>query len=358
MINLKNLFRLMIIFFIIMMGAAKLAWSDSISQSQTDHPSPPASVAKLIFIHHSCGGNWLADSSGNEQGGDLAEALMNNNYFVSAINYGWEVNNDAIGDRTDIGHWWEWFRGPNSSDITAALYTESGQNIGGFGDWPRLADPGGENQIIMFKSCYPNSDLQGDSAATPPPISSNPLRSEGAEGNPNHTVANAKGIYIDLLNYFQTRQDKLFIVVTAPPRLSDETTSAYAENARAFNNWLVNDWLTGYPYNNVAVFDFYNILTSNGTGSRVDDPATVEEPNDSGAADGNHHRWTGTTIEHIQTVANNYAAYPFYDSHPSRAGNQKATDEFLPLLNIFYNRWQGDAPTLTIPYYLPLILKG
>jgi len=29
-------------------------------------------------------------------------------------------------------------------------------------------------------------------------------------------------------------------------------------------NWLVNDWLAGYPYNNVAVFDFYNVLTSNG----------------------------------------------------------------------------------------------
>ena len=32
--------------------------------AQTDDPSPPAETVKLIFIHHSCGENWLDDNHG------------------------------------------------------------------------------------------------------------------------------------------------------------------------------------------------------------------------------------------------------------------------------------------------------
>ena len=74
-----------------------------------------------------------------------------------------------------------------------------------------------------------------------PSIDTNPLKAESAYSE-YHTVANAKGIYLDLLEYFKTRPDKLFIIVTAPP-LSD---GKYASNARAFNEWLVNDYLDGY----------------------------------------------------------------------------------------------------------------
>ena len=86
-----------------------------------------------------------------------------------------------------------------------------------------------------------------------------------------HTVANAKGIYADLLTYFATRQDRLFVVITAPPLAAGETDASHAANARAFNNWLVNDWLDGYPHANVAVFDYYNVLTSNGCNANAND---------------------------------------------------------------------------------------
>jgi len=76
----------------------------------------------------------------------------------------------------------------------------------------------------MFKSCFPNSELGGSPDGSPTP--------EGGL-----TVGHAKYIYNELLGYFVTRPDKLFIVITAPP-VSDQT---FAENARAFNDWLVND---------------------------------------------------------------------------------------------------------------------
>lgn len=78
---------------------------------------------------------------------------------------------------------------------------------------------------------------------------------------------------------------------------------------------------------------------------------------------------------------NDFSAYPTGDSHPSTAGHQKASGEFVQLLNIFYHRWAATAsptststpsPTLAptptpagtgVPQadgfvYLPLLAKG
>jgi hypothetical protein len=273
---------------------------------QQPDPTPPSSPVKLIFIHHSTGGNWLADSSNNELGGNLGQALMNNNYYVSATNYGWGP--DSIGDATDIPNWLDWFRSERSPAYLEALYKENGQNFGDFGAWQRLPnDPGGENQIILFKSCFPNSDLEGNPNDLPTPMGW-------------LSVSNAKYVYNEILQYFATRPDKLFVIITAPPLIN----SAYSNNARAFNLWLVNDWLheNGYTLNNVAVFDLYNVLTG---------------PD-------HHHRIINNQVEHTYTIGRNLLHYPSSDDHPSRAGNEKATQEFIPMLNAFYNRWKATAP--------------
>jgi hypothetical protein len=287
-----------------------------------DNPAPPANPVKLIFIHHSTGENWLVNSNGA-----LGKELMKNKYFVSDTNYGWGP--DGIGDTTDIGHWYTWFVGPNSATYLAALYQESGKNS----DYSRLSqDPGGENVIIMFKSCFPNSNITGK-PTDGPNSGNNPLRGQGCDSG-FQSVANVKGIYNDLLQYFTTRQDKLFIVITAPPLSTNETSAKNAANARAVNKWLVNDWLKNYPYKNVAVFDFYNVLTSNG--------GNVNK-NDLNSAQGNHHRFWNGAIQYLQTVLKNVSAYPSdaWDSHPTKAGNKKATGEFVKVLNVFYNRWRA-----------------
>jgi hypothetical protein len=290
--------------------------------------SPPERAVKLIFLHHSCGEHWLSDESGG-----LGLALMENNYFVSDTNYGWGPAETRlggpIGDYTDIGQWWNWFLGPSRDAILQALYAENNQ----LSSYTRLADdPGGENEIVMFKSCFPNSGLGGN-PDDPPAAGSNLLQGEGA-GSEYHTVGNAKRIYMDLLAYFATRTDKLFIVVTAPPLLDSNTSPEQAANARAFNRWLVEEWLAGYPNSNVAVFDFYNVLTSNGGDANT---------NDLGSAGGNHHRCNGGRIEYITDRGSNTSAYAENgDDHPTPAGNRKATGEYVPLLNFFYHRWQGE----------------
>ncbi len=302
------------------------------------NPGPPDSPVKLIFIHHSTGENWLADHDGG-----LGAALRDNKYFVSDTNYGWGP--DGIGDRTDIGHWWEWFRGPNHATYMNALFSESRRHS----EYSRLRqDPGGPNEIVMFKSCFPNSHLEG-SPDDSPPIHNNPLRGEDCSSR-HHTIANAKGIYNDLLAYFATRQDKLFIVITAPPLTANGTDPTASANARAFNDWLVDDWLDGYAFRNVAVFDFYNVLTSNG-GNR--------NTNDAESPTGNHHRVWNSAVQHLHTVEQNTSAYAqdAWDSHPTRAGNRKATREFVRLLNVYYHAWRGsgDAPHPDIRNTPPVI---
>lgn len=302
-----------------------------------DSPISPTNPVKLIFIHHSSGENWLADDDGG-----LGIELMNNNYFVSDTNYEWgpddaDLGYEKIGDHTDSGHWYNWFVGPNHITYTNALYTEYTTHS----YYTRLTDPdpGRENEIIMFKSCYPNSHISG--VPTDPPTSGdNPLRGQDA-GSEHMTVANVKGIYNDILGCFATQTDSLFVLIVSPPQIEDDTDATHAANARAVADWLVNDWLDdyGYPHNNVAVFDFYNVLTSNG--GDVD-------TNDLNSETGNHHRWWSGTVQHTQTVINDFSYYGGGNgggSHPTAAGNEKATEEFVPLLNVYYNRWKSGGTT-------------
>lgn len=277
--------------------------SPAMAQASVD-PSAPAQPVKLIFIHHSTGENWLSD----EQGG-LGRALEANNYFVSDTNYGWGP--DGIGDRTDIVNWQEWFRSPQTPQIMQAVYQESEVHS----PYTRtMGDPGGENQIVMFKSCFPNSGDMGGSPNDPPTTPDGSL-----------TVGTAKGVYNDLLEYFKTRPDKLFVVITAPP-VQDRSNAA---NARAFNTWLLTDWLreANYPYANVAVWDFYNILTGQN----------------------HHHRINNGQVEYTTNASDNTLVYPSEDDHPNPQGSRKATDEFVPMLNSYYNRWQSAGGAAAAP---------
>lgn len=298
-------------------------------------PNPPGAPVRLIFIHHSVGENLLKDDS--DGGGGLGTALRDNNYFVSDTNYGWgpadaDAGSETIGDHTDIGQWWTWFRGPHRDTYLASLYAEGNQNC----SYSRLeSGPDGENSIVLFKSCFPNSYIGGNPAGGSAG-DDNPLRGEGSSSE-WHTVANIKGIYNDLLAYFATRPDKLFVKLGFAALSSNSTDDAHAANARAVADWLVNDWLKGYPQRNVAVFDLFNVLTTNGGDT---------DTNDLNQEAGNHHRWWQGAVQHMNGSGNNFLAYWSGDDHPSQAGSRKATGEFVPLLNYFYNRWQAGSVAL------------
>lgn len=253
---------------------------NSFSVDSTSHPTAPV---RLIFIHHSSGGNWLATGNGN-----LGSALNANNYYVSETDYGWDAEpGDGLGDHTDTPDWPSWFNNEKMSYVYNSNYHSAYTNT--------ISNPGGENEIIMFKSCFPLSEV-GDS------------------------INDEKAIYNSLLPYFAAHKNKLFVLITPP----GETQVSSYRLTRDLCNWLTdsdNGWLKGYTGNNVFIFDFYGVLSESNS----------------------HHRWAGDHIEHV--YASNYDGISPYhdgDDHPNAIGNQKATSEFLTLLNVAYNKWKAN----------------
>ncbi|MCP4131499.1 MAG: hypothetical protein GY754_11020 [bacterium] len=256
--------------------------------------SAPSSTVRLMFIHHSTGRQWLSagPSSTSANYGKLGQELNNNNYYVTDSDYGWE----SIGSTTDTVHWPDWFKDSVMSSVysntTVGAY--SGANFSN-----SFSDPGGENEVIMFKSCYPNSEV-GDS------------------------IDDEKSIYSGLLSYFAQHTDKMFVLIIPPPEQNINNPAKTRELA----NWLVdfnNGWLAGYAHRNVFAYDYYNVLT---------------DPN-------NHHYVQDSSVKHIvsdspvDAVNPNELYYPSGDNHPSVTGQQKATEEFVPVLNAFYHIWKG-----------------
>jgi PKD domain len=208
-----------------------------------------------VFIHHSCGENWL--NSG------LHRALLAKPYIDDRndITYGTELRPDPgrpaslgspAGDLTDMHHWILWF-----NDYFNTVRAHGCR--------------GGANRIILFKSCFPNSHI--DDAGTEP---GEPFGDWKAVANykavfrhaagPGKTYEHEGHNYHALGDIFAQHPDTLFIYVTAPPECRQETTLAIAGHARDFNDWLKLEWLPGYiratKLHNVAVFDWFDLLAA------------------------------------------------------------------------------------------------
>lgn len=267
----------------------------------------PAQPLRLLFIHHSVGGQLLAEPGPQQDladsihithpnGGGLRKALEAQGYTVNEASYG-----SAVGESTDLFHWLPKF----TNDMDKVLKVT-------FNDQLYTGDE--KNHVVMFKSCYPNSRFEGEGEAP------------GNPQGPELTLWNAKASFTALLEQFKKHPDTLFVYLTAPPNApkygseplvkvlakkalgkptTDEVMARQASLARAFDNWIKSPdgWLKDYPLKNVVAFDFFDVLTGNG--------------------------------------ASNFSRYPTGngdDSHPARPGQQKAAAELVPFLNRAVNR--------------------
>jgi hypothetical protein len=262
----------------------------------------PGGSLNLLFIHHSVGGHWLADPGPEDgedcvyrthpEGGGLRRALEAQGYTVNEASY-----HSRVGQDTDIVHWLPKFRDQMDQVLTCRRQDE-------------VLPEGRRNQVVMFKSCYPNNAFVGP--GTPP----------GKADDPERTVANARAAYAELRGCFARHPEVLFVCVTAPPQApgrksSDRLWKVVARGvlnrpdrregllrgarlAREFNNWLTAEdgWLQGYPHRNVVVFDYYDLLTGEG-----------------------------------KSDLSRYPTEDGEDSHPSREGQELATARFVPFLN-------------------------
>jgi hypothetical protein len=258
--------------------------------------TPPPKLLRLLFIHHSCGGQLLA-SPGPEQetncicetnpnGGGLRRLLERNNYSVHEASYG-----SKIGQNTDIFDWLPKFSHQMQDILACDLQDTAYSN-------------GVSNDIVVFKSCFPNNNFKSQGS------------DPGNPAGPELTVWNAKATYSGLLKLFEKCPRVLFVAVTAPPLAPSrqpvwkQVTKRMLRRedgdirtgrlAREFNRWLSSKdgWLKDYPLRNVVVFDYYDILT-----------------------------------DYSQSDLSRYATAGGFDSHPSREGNEKAAAAFVPWLN-------------------------
>lgn len=308
-----------------------------------DPPPPPDRIRKLVFIHHSSGGNWLANPS--SLGGGLGLALDQVGIYVRDINYSIYNNdfdppyNSTISDYTDLGHWYTWFADttldgndvPKRDNIMDGEHgvCETTNKTDGHGAYvTSLLDPGGENEIVMFKSCYPSANIYTDNDTVPADLYG--YGGDRTVGGQNvNTVSNIKALYNTILEYFKTRPDKMFVVAFNPALLEASTTSERAANARTIANWLVEDWLQDAEWENknVFVFDLFNELTHAN----------------------NRHTYDvnlSQVVHYTDPSSGNYSVYPRSegDNHPSGEGLQKASAHFAPLLKYWiaqYDAWRS-----------------
>lgn len=225
--------------------------------------------ANLIFIHHSVGEDWLYRG--------LNQALNDSGFYVADTNYGWR----EYGDHTDTVHWPIWF----TDQVMSLVYAEKSNTVA---ENTVLPVPG-DNSIVMFKSCFPNSEV-GDS------------------------IQDEQEIYRSLLSYFAAHPDKMFVLVTSPP-MSHLSTPRLT---RQIASWLTDrqsGWLKDYEGHNVYVFDFYNVLTHPDA----------------------HHQMLDGQEKHVVVPEKDTLYYDSNgDDHPNEQGSQKATREFISLLSVWY----------------------
>lgn len=181
---------------------------------------------KMVFLHHSVGRNWLADG--------LKEELAALGVSVQSIS-----RNCELGMETDFNHWV-----PKFSENYEAISKFDVTQDNNFGNY--------ENEIIMFKSCYPNSDIVSEGAEVGNPVS------------PEKTIANYRSVMDSLQTIFSAHPEQKFIFVTTPPICRSNTNVENAARARKFTEWVINEFTKEYQastgLSNFYVFDLHKVL--------------------------------------------------------------------------------------------------
>ena len=230
---------------------------------------------RMVFLHHSVGNCLLND-------GGLRNQLLDMGILVKSATYG-----DDIGEDTDINHWAGKFEG-RMNDIFR--FANHGDKY--YGDETA-------NDIVMFKSCFPNSNIAGEGTG------------DGDPTSPERTVANYKAVFTRLKADMKQYPNRLFIYLTAPPLNPDKTNPENAARAKQFNDWLLSEFQPGYlgetGVTNFYVFDLFGVL-----------------------ADENN------------VLRNEYRRAKPGDSHPNQNGSTAAVAGFIDFFKPIWIKWQNE----------------
>jgi hypothetical protein len=168
----------------------------------------------------------------------------------------------VIGDKTDPPDFPKNFNTPKYFEVIRSWELEGGKK---------------QHDIVMFKSCYPASQIDSDAK-----------------------LEQYKKWYTSLLPTFRKHTDILFIAMSTPPLVRRDTKKENAARARKWSKWITTEYAKDLK--NVQVFDLFNALAIR-EGQKNENTLVPQFAKD---------KW---------------------DSHPTPAGAKAVTRLFIPWLN-------------------------
>lgn len=227
----------------------------SLVRSPGVDPGKPSKSLSMVWLHHSTGDVLLR--------GGLLDALRADGVVFHDINYEEAgVDGYVIGDHTDIPDWPKTFNTPKFFDVVKTWKLSEGRK---------------HHDIVMFKSCFPNSDITSDGM-----------------------LDEYKQHFNKLPATFRANPDILFIGMSTPPLVKAGTSPEAAKRARAWARWLMTEFARDVK--NVGVFDLFDALA-----------ITADRPD-------------------ANTLVPQFSTSP-KDSHPSPEGARAVTRLFIPWFN-------------------------
>jgi len=198
---------------------------------------------KVLFLHHSTG--EVIFNAGKSTS-IISRKFFKNRSFV----HQW-FNDYNSSNNTDYKIEEQYF--PKNEPYGWSNYPYDYYNIWvkNAGDQPYKNEPTLEiltkkYNLIVFKHCYPVFDMMEDS--NQPDIDS-----------PVKSLENYKLQYLALKQKMHEFPNTKFLIWTGAARVESNTTKEQATRAKAFFDWVRNEWDT--PNDNIFLWDFYELET-------------------------------------------------------------------------------------------------
>lgn len=116
-----------------------------------------------------------------------------------------------------------------------------------FMDEPTLEMLSKEYQIIIFKHCFPVSNIQAD-------------RDSSEINSDFKSLRNYKLQYLALRDKLLEFPDTKFILFTGAAQVKSQISEIEAKRAKEFFDWVVNEW--DLPDDNIFIWDFFYLQTN------------------------------------------------------------------------------------------------
>ncbi len=209
---------------------------------------------KIVFLHHSTGGVlWKGKLSlvsktagristrlGNILSGEAALPRLINKYNKEkGTNY--SIQELVFPKRSPYG----WNNFPYD------YYNIWVKNAGNepYMEEPTLEMLTKDNNVIIFKHCFPVSNIMADDDSTD--IDSD-----------YKSISNYKSQYLALRDKLHAFPETKFIAFTGAALVKSAVTEEEALRSKEFFSWVVNEW--DIPDDNIHIWDFYSLETEDG----------------------------------------------------------------------------------------------